>query len=46
MNYCFFLQIFDQEILKRSKECALSFERPQPVMVTKSDKFSQHWKLF
>lgn len=40
------MQIFDQEISRRSKECALSFERPEPVLVTKHDKITQFWKLF
>lgn len=40
-----FLQIFDQEILKRSKECALTYERPQSVLISKNDKFTQYWKL-
>lgn len=46
-NLFFFLQIFDQEILKRSKEYALNFERPQSALVASgSDSFSKYWKLF
>ncbi|XP_055302003.1 nucleolar complex protein 4 homolog A isoform X1 [Sitodiplosis mosellana] len=39
--------LFDQEILKRSKEYALNFERPQSALVPNAtDAFSKCWKLF
>jgi U3 small nucleolar RNA-associated protein 19 len=38
--------IFDQEIVKRSKACALNFERPQSMFQAKSDKFTQYWQMF
>ncbi|XP_037041130.1 nucleolar complex protein 4 homolog A [Bradysia coprophila] len=38
--------IFDQEIVKRSKACALNFERPQSMFQAKSDRFTQYWQLF
>lgn len=42
-----FLQLFDQEILKRSKEYALNFERPQSALVPNAtDAFAKYWKLF
>jgi len=37
--------IFDQEIVKRSKACALNFERPQSMFQAKSDKFTQYWQM-
>lgn len=40
-------QVFDQEILKRSKDYALKFERPQTAFVSREiDSFSRHWNLF
>lgn len=38
-------QLFDQEIVKRSKECALTLERPPSMFLSKQDKFSQYWQM-
>ncbi|KAJ6624620.1 Nucleolar complex protein 4 like A [Pseudolycoriella hygida] len=38
--------IFDQEIVKRSKACALNFERPPSMFQAKSDKITQYWHMF
>lgn len=47
-SLCFIhAQLFDQEILKRSKEYALNFERPQSALVPNAtDAFAKYWKLF
>lgn len=37
--------IFDQEIARRSKQCALAFERPQTIFLPRSDKIIQYWKF-
>ncbi|XP_055389054.1 nucleolar complex protein 4 homolog A [Condylostylus longicornis] len=38
--------VFDQEISRKWKQCALSFERPQSISLPRNDKVSHYWKLF
>lgn len=43
--FFFVPQIFDQEIMKRSKECALALERSASMFTSKQDKFHQYWQI-
>ncbi|XP_037907931.1 nucleolar complex protein 4 homolog A-like [Hermetia illucens] len=38
--------IFDQEIARRSKQCALAIERSQSMFLPRNDKIMQYWKLY
>lgn len=38
--------IFDQELARNSRQCALAFERPQTMFLPKGDKVIHYWKLF
>lgn len=45
-NPCRFFQIFDQEISKKAREYALSFEKPMSMYKPKSDRTLQFWNFF